>query len=44
MTPLTLALTIAAALHLHGPRDLRARQLRSLVAGMVVVAVGLGAV
>jgi len=40
---LTLALTIALALHAHGPSDLRARQLGALVAGMVVAAVGLGA-
>jgi hypothetical protein len=42
MTPFHLALTVAAALYAHGPRDLRARQLRTLLAGLVVAAVGLG--
>lgn len=37
-----LALSIACALRLTGPSDLRPHQLRSLVAGMVVMAVGLG--
>lgn len=40
--PFLLALSIAAALRVTGPSDLRPHQLRSLVAGMVAAAVGLG--